>query len=44
MILKSRAFRYIQEVENTIFKNLLTYSIDCVRFRTRVSAYYYFYD
>ena len=42
MIIEPRAFGYVQEAENTIFKNLLTYSIDCVRFRAHVSAYYYF--
>ena len=44
MITRSRAFRYIQQAENTFFKNLLTYSIDCVRFRAHVSAFYYIFD
>ena len=44
MIIEPRAFGYVQEAENTIFKNLITYSINCVKLISLVSDCFYFYD
>ena len=39
-----RAFGYVGEVKNTIFKNLITYGIYCVRLVVHISTCFYFYE
>jgi len=43
MIIEDRAFICIQEAENTICKNLITYGVYCATLLAHVSAYYFFY-
>ena len=41
MIMELKTFGYIPEAKNIIFKNLITYSIYCVKLFAHVSAYFF---